>query len=536
MAATAAAPSLIKGGTAQDKPNIIYILCDDLGYGDLACYGHPEIKTPHLNNLVTEGVKLTENYAAAPVCSPARAGFLTGRTPNRSGIYDHLGSTYFRAAGIDYPHLSPKEITIAELLKEVGYTTSIVGKWHLDDHFDDLNGESMPDIQGFDYYMATKNNAKDSHANPHNFVRNGVPLDRIDGYSNDIIVDECIDWMSNTRDNAKPFFLFCSFHSPHEPVATPDEYKNMYSTGEENKDIYYGNVTHLDAAVGRLLEYLDNNNLRDNTFVMFTSDNGPETLLRYGNGAARSYGTSGDFSCQKLSLYEGGIRVPGIARWPGVIDPGTESSEPICGIDMLPTFCAMTGAQVPGDRWIDGSNALAAFHNRQVTRHQPLFWKYYRGESCDDHPEDQDGNKPKIVLRDGDWKLCVNNDYRHTKLYNLANDPNETTNLVDQEQQRVTEMMTILQEISEDVKTEGENGEPIIRTVSSLRSGAPRFAIKNVNSIEIFSMTGKRMAHFTTKEQEINLKAYNLPRGLYTLRINHRHNQVVSSLANVRIK
>ncbi|MBD3343741.1 MAG: sulfatase-like hydrolase/transferase, partial [Chitinivibrionales bacterium] len=234
VAATAASIHAIPGRTAQDKPNIIYILCDDLGYGDLACYDHPDIQTPNLDQLALDGIRFTDCYAAAPVCSPARAGFLTGRTPNRCCIYDHLGSHR-------WPHSNPRflhgnELTIAELLKDVGYSTSLVGKWHLTQGFNDgiLNSnpattQPMPDDQGFDYYMATENNADQDHCDVKNFIRNGVAVGQSSECSSDAIITECIDWLDNTRDKQKPFFLFVSFHSPHEPVATPPDYMNMYA-------------------------------------------------------------------------------------------------------------------------------------------------------------------------------------------------------------------------------------------------------------------------------------------------------------------
>ncbi|MBD3322053.1 MAG: sulfatase-like hydrolase/transferase, partial [Chitinivibrionales bacterium] len=253
-AAALSASSPLIGATKQQKPNIIYMLADDMGYGDLSCFGHSTITTPHLDNLADEGVKFTDCYSAAPICSPARAGFLTGRTPNRVGMHSIIGGTYFRSKGIDDPHLSAKEKTVAECLKEAGYETCIVGKWHLTKGFDNVLKDRpptnlpMPSDQGFDHYMCTDNNADPSHRNPKNFIRNGEPVGQFQGYSNDIIVDECIDWLENKRDQSKPFFLFVSFHSPHEPLGTPPEYEAQYDTGDEKKNIYYGNVSHLDTS------------------------------------------------------------------------------------------------------------------------------------------------------------------------------------------------------------------------------------------------------------------------------------------------
>ena len=270
---------IIPPATAAERPNFLIILCDDLGYGDLGCYGHPQIKTPNLDRLAGEGLRFTDCYAAAPVCSPSRAGMLTGRTPQRCGIYDWIpeGSPM---------HLRRCEMTVAKLLKSAGYATCLTGKFHCNGLFNSPE-QPQPGDQGFDYWFATQNNAIPSHHNPVNFVRNGKPVGPLTGYSSTIIVDEALHWLRD-RDTSKPFCLFVWFHSPHEPVATGEKFVNMY-TGDEpaERRIYYGNVTQMDDEVGRLLKNIDDMGLRDDTFVFFSSDNGPETLNRY-RGASRS--------------------------------------------------------------------------------------------------------------------------------------------------------------------------------------------------------------------------------------------------------
>ncbi|MBD3320962.1 MAG: sulfatase-like hydrolase/transferase, partial [Chitinivibrionales bacterium] len=324
---------------------------------------------------------------------------------------------------------------------------------------------------------------------------------------------------------SKPFFLFVSFHSPHEPLGTPPEYEAQYDTGDEKKNIYYGNVSHLDTSIGRFLGHIDQANLRDSSFVMYTSDNGPD-LNRW---VVHPYGSSGDLSCYKLTLYEGGIRVPGIVRWPGHTQAGTVSNEPISGCDMLPTFCAMSGAAVPSDRWIDGDNVVPVIEGGHISRHQPLFWSYVESMGCPDHPEDHDGDKPYIAIRDGDFKLCTNKRYGHIKFYNLAEDPQETTNLAEQMPQRVNEMLATLQAISEDVEAEGALREPLIRQVHTSLVRNPGMRRQNENHVKIFSLAGKRTAHFVTREKTVALQKLNLPRGYYIAKVNNGNSNLVAS-------
>ena len=426
-------PLTSSNGTTK-SPDIIIAMCDDLGYGDLGCYGHPQIKTPHLDRFAAEGMKFTDCYAAAPVCSPARAGMLTGRVPHRTGVYNWI-------PGKVAMHLPENEITVAKLLKNNGYTTCHVGKWHLNSYFNSPK-QPQPNDHGFDHWFSTQNNASPSHMDPHNFVRNGREVGQLKGHSSDLIVDEAIDWLENHRDKDKPFCLFVWFHSPHEPVATDKKFTDMYKDRQEA--IYYGNVTQTDYAFGRLMANLDKMKLRDNTFVMFTSDNGPETLLRY-RGAKNSYGSPGRLRGMKLHMYEGGIRVPSIIRWPGRIKAGSVSSVPVNGTDVLPTLCTMAGVKVPTDRPIDGVNILPVFKGGKPARKIPMYWRYDRAPS-----------KPfTAAMRDGDWKILADNEMTTFALYNLRKDIGEKHNLVDSEPQRFAQMKKKLIKLHAEIDAEG---------------------------------------------------------------------------------
>ncbi|HCS51947.1 sulfatase-like hydrolase/transferase [Rubinisphaera sp.] len=434
--------AIFSSSTQAAPPNFLVILCDDLGYGDLECYGHPNIKTPNLNQLAKEGIRFTDFYSAAPVCSPARVGLLTGKTPNRLGIYDWIPPGHPM-------YLKSETPTIASLLGKAGYETAVVGKWHCNGEFNSPN-QDQPDDNGFQHWFATQNNAAPRHENPVNFVRNGTAVGPLEGFSCQLVTDEAIRWLNDRKDSEKPFFLHVCFHEPHEPVESPDELVEQYLDVAENRDQaqYFANVANVDKAVGRLMKQLDQLGLNEETLVIFTSDNGPETLNRY-RSANRSYGSPGDLRGMKLHIYDGGIRVAGIARWTGTIAENQTSSVPACSLDFLPTFCSLADVEISDDLVLDGTDISGLLQGEKLTRQQPLFWHYYRAYSV-----------PKIAMRDGDWKIVAHWDGPHLieagnslgrgvntesqkviktaqlvkyELYNLADDPSETNDLAEQE-------------------------------------------------------------------------------------------------------
>jgi arylsulfatase A len=430
----ATGPIRIARKASGSRPNIVIVLCDDLGYGDLSCYGHPHIKTPNLDKLAAEGMKLTDCYAAAPVCSPSRAGMLTGRTPYRCGIHDWIPAN-------SPMHLKSKELTVATLLKDSGYATCHCGKWHCNGKFNSSE-QPQPGDHGFEHWFSTQNNAAPTHQNPKNFVRNGEPAGPLDGYSSTLIVQEAVGWLGTKRDRSKPFCLFVWFHAPHEPIATGPHFMDMYKGKEQA--IYYGNVTQMDYEFGRLMKTLDDMKLRNDTFVMFTSDNGPETLNRY-RGSNRSFGSPSPLRGMKLHIYEGGIRVPGIIRWPGKIRPGSVCHEPVNGTDVLPSLCEMAGTEVPTERPIDGTSFLPIFKGKQVNRKVPLYWRYDKALS-----------KPfTVAMRQGDYKIVADNEMTKFELYNLRTDIGEKDNLAEKEPQRLAAMKKTLARLHAQIDAEG---------------------------------------------------------------------------------
>lgn len=412
---------------ASPRPNFIIILADDLGYGDLSGFGHPKIKTPHLDRLAAQGLKLTHCYAGMPVCSPSRAALMTGRVPQREGISEWIPEN-------SPVHLKRNAVTVAGLLKRAGYATALTGKWHLSATL--AGSQPTPSHHGFDHWFATQNNALPSHQNPNNFVRNGKPVGPLQGYSSTLIIDEAIDWLGRRKGN-QPYFLYVAFHAPHERVATADAFVKQYAGVSRNADEaqYFGNVAQLDHEVGRLLDWLEGSGRAANTFIFFSSDNGPEMLMRY-PAANRSYGSPGENRGMKLHLYEGGLRVPGIIRYPGVVKPGASSDEAVRNTDLLPTLCDLAGVKLPSDREIDGVSLRPLLHGQPLRREAPLYWQY-------DHAVTASDNNlpvPKAALRTGEWKLLAYAGFTRYELYNLKNDPGEQRDLAASEPLRVQAM------------------------------------------------------------------------------------------------
>ena len=426
----------------NDSPaNFVFILCDDLGYGDLGCYGNRTIKTPVLDSLASIGLKLTSCYAGAPVCSPSRAALMTGKNPNRVGIRDWIPEN----SGI---YLHEEEMTIAELLKSAGYRTGLIGKWHLNSRVDGT--EPTPAEHGFDYAFYTQNNAIPSHENPVNFIRDGKPVGPLEGNSTSLIVDDAINFLQRDSASNQPFALFVMFHAPHEPVATPQAYQAMYPSYPDTstRPVYYGSVSLIDHEVGRLLNALDMMKLTDQTFLMFTSDNGPETLNRY-RGAQHSHGTAEPLRGMKLNITEGGYRVPGIIRWPGQTSAGSISDVPVSATDVLPTFCEIAGINPPDNMKLDGTSILPLFHQQPIVRDKPLYWQYDRALS-----------RPFTVsLREGDWKIITDKTIDSTSLYNLAEDIDETNDLSQQYPQLTDSMKADANALYRDINTTEEEVE-----------------------------------------------------------------------------
>lgn len=435
---------------AGERPNIVLVLADDLGYGDLGCYGG-DAQTPHLDRFAKEGIRFTNCYSAGAVCSPSRSGLMTGRTPTRLGIHTAIEM-------MSPVHLRAGEITIATLLRRAGYATAHVGKWHMNGLFN-LPGQPQPGDHGFEHWFSVQNNALPNHRNPYNYVRNGIPMGPREGYAAQIVAGEASRWLREVRDRAKPFFLYACFHEPHEPISTDAKFSRLYAQTDPSFAAHHGNITQLDAGFGELMRTLEELGLRDNTLAMFTSDNGPAVT------AIHPHGSKGPLRGKKGEVYEGGIRVPGLLRWPGRAKAGTVSSEPVSGVDWLPSICEIAGVTAPTDRAVDGASWVPLLSGGTVRRHTPLYWQYNPAQS-----------KPKVAMRIGDWKLLAHvsgpaiapgadvreADQRAFKsaelesfeLYNLGEDIGEKTDLTAREPERVREMAATLRRLHREIRDE----------------------------------------------------------------------------------
>ena len=425
--------------TTKQRPNIIVFLTDDQGWGDLACYGHPVIKSPNLDKFASQGVRFTQCYSACGVCSPSRSAILTGRTPYRNGVWRWI-------PGGSEVHLRTSEITIAELLKERGYSTCHAGKWHLNGHFNDKR-HPQPNDHGYDHWLATQNNAAPNHVNPKNYVRNGQATGTIEGPSAVIAATEALTWLEKRENQNAPFFITVWTHEPHLPIESAEEFMAHYKDiKDEGIRQHHGNITQLDHAFGLLMQGLEKLDLTENTCVFYTSDNGPEG--RTGD-QGRTRGSTGGLRGRKRADCEGGIRVPGIVRYPAYfqehrIKPGSESNVPIIGSDIFSTVCALVDIPLPDDRTIDGANMLPALEGKPIKRDQPLYWRTHIAPS-----------ECRVALRVDDWKIVANEDITECLLFNVAEDWQEKENVADKHPDKLAELKQLLVRHDKAVKAEG---------------------------------------------------------------------------------
>lgn len=417
---------------AETRPNIVVVLADDMGWGDSGTYGHEIIQTPSMDKLASQGVKFTQGYSACGVCSPSRSAILTGRTPYRNGVWRHLSGTHDA-------HLRASEITYPELMKEIGYETCHVGKWHLlsKQQFENPEFPQVGEQGGYNYWMATHNNAEPSHRNPNNFIRNGEPVGEIDGYSAPFVADEAIHWLKDVRDDSKPFVLSVWFHEPHKPIATDIKFSDLYMEQSKLDSTYYGNITQLDFALGKVMEALEAEGVSDNTLIIFSSDNGPVP----GSG-----GDSGGLRGNKRSDFEGGIRVPFLAKWPGHIEPGSVSDIPVIGTDIFATVLDIVDIPVPTDRTIDSVSLVPVFAGKPVERPIPMFWRTHVSPAGD-----------RVAMRVGDWKIVADDTMTKFHLFNVQKDWQEKENLAGTMPEKTEEMKSLLFQTWKKIVEEGPN-------------------------------------------------------------------------------
>lgn len=398
---------------AAPPPNILFILADDMGWGDLNCYGNTRIRTPNLDRLAKMGTLFEQFYSAGSVCSPSRAGWMTGRFPAQTGVHSAIGAPEAnRAKGI-VEWLDPQTPTVTSILKEAGYLTAHFGKWHLG------SGAKAPKP---DAYGITDH--RTWHGVP------GVPdwkMDSADFWpqSDALITDEVIRVIRTAR--ANPFFINAWALTPHAPLNPTAEQMKPYEHLDWHRGIphrnaqtiYFASITELDAQIGRILREIDNAGIRSDTLILFSSDNGPESISGTSAGHAAA-GSAGPFRGRKRSLYEGGVRVPFIACWPGKIPAGRiDKTSVISATDLLPTVCKLAGLPAPSG--LSGEDVSDILLGATRPRRTPLLWQW-RFSQAGMEPFHQ---SPTLAIREGDWKLLLNPDKSRAELFHIPSDPSE---------------------------------------------------------------------------------------------------------------
>jgi arylsulfatase A-like enzyme len=395
---------LITSVSAAPRPNIVFILADDLGINDLACYGRKEHHTPQLDRLATQGARFTAAYCAQSICSPSRAAILTGKAPARLHLTTYLpGRPDCASQKLLHPvmrqHLPVEEKTLAEYLKQAGYATACFGKWH-------LGGQGfLPSDQGFDVYRPGKAVT--------------TPTETEGGKGEYELTRWSEEFMETNR--TRPFFLYLAHDSPHIPYSAKTSLVAK-NAGAFNP-VYAAVIETLDDTVGKLLAKVDSLGLATNTIFIFTSDNGG---LHVPEGPHASITQNAPFRAGKGFLYEGGLRIPLIIRWPGRIAAGRVVDDPFIGTDWMPTLLDLVGAKVPGG--LDGVSLAAVLTGTAQPPVRSLFWHF-------PHYTNQ-GSQPAGAVRDGDWKLIEHYEDGRAELFNLTTDPGEKTDLANSEPDR----------------------------------------------------------------------------------------------------
>ena len=423
----AAAPS------STARPNVVFIYADDLGWGDLGCHGHPEMKTPHLDQLAADGADFQRFTVCNPVCSPSRVAILTGHFPARYRVHQHFASHEQNVARGMPDWLDPSVPLLPKMFKAAGYRTAHYGKWHLAGN----GGEPPPTAEyGYDDTAV--------YVGPGPHVFSGTQYGRLvqesaahdqtaASYLSIAATDHAIDFIRQSGDT--PFYINLWLHETHHLVSATDEDKKAYPNTAEPHRTYYSAVTRADRQVGRVLRVLDELSKRDDTIVIFSSDNGPEnTHPNPGDKFYYSVGNTGGLRGRKRSLYRGGVGTPLIVRWPGQVPAGrVDTVSMISGVDFFPTLLAAAGIDLPEGYQPDGENVLDVFRGASFQRTKPMFWQW-RGNHT------QGPNWPMRAMQQGPWVLMIDETKTRIELYNISEDIGQQNNVAVDHPERVKAM------------------------------------------------------------------------------------------------
>ena len=428
----AIASQFVAPARAAEKPNILFIFADDWGWGDLSCHGHPYVKTPNIDRLAREGTDFYRFTVASGVCSPSRTAVMTGHFPARYNIDAHFAWVPQNQKRNMPDWLSPKAPLLPRFLQRAGYATAHFGKWHLAN--DMIPDSPLPSSYGYDAYGAF------------NCAGEQMPVHED--------ADNAIAFIEKSHSEQKPFFINLWIHEPHTPFHTVPKYEWRFRDMESRADAIYASVlSHADDRIGNVLDTLDRLKLTDNTLVIFSSDNGParaarpsELTLHYdtatgaGWGIGAAKGITGGRKGYKSALFEGGIGVPFIARWPGKIAAGkVDETSMISAVDLLPTFCELAGASLPENYRPDGVSQVATLLGKPTnTRSKPLFWKM---QSPWPIQKARPYHWVSYAIAHENWKLLTNRDASYSELYDLVADPYEKTDLSKDKPEVVKQLM-----------------------------------------------------------------------------------------------
>lgn len=420
-------PSVAISADPPKRPNVIVILSDDQGRGDYSAFGTKDIRTPHIDRMYKEGLAFENFYANSPVCSPTRAALLTGCYPDRVGV---PGVIRKERPENSWGWLSSDATLLPKVLKPAGYHTAIVGKWHLG-----LSAPNTPLDRGFEIFRGFLGDMMDDYTthrrNGLNLMRDGKKEIDPKGHATDLFTEWAVDYLIQQAKAKEPFFLYLAYNAPHDPLQPPAEWlakvKKREPKVSETRAKLVAMIEHLDDGIGKILDALDRTGLAKDTLVIFTSDNGGVVEYGANNGPWRS---------GKQHLYEGGLKVPGVARWPGVVKPGTRTDRLTLTMDIFPTVCEIAGLKPP--KGIDGRSFLPTLRGEmeQAGDREVYFVRREGGAAY--------GGKTIEAIRKGKWKLLQDSPFAPPELYDLEADPKEATNLAAKEPKVLADLSAAL--------------------------------------------------------------------------------------------
>ncbi len=423
------------GELAHERPNIVFIFVDDMGYGDLSCTGNKDVQTVNIDRLAANGVRFTQFYVNSPICSPSRVAITTGQYPARHLIHSYLASREQNRRRGMRDFLDPAAPAIARAFQRAGYATAHFGKWHMGGGRD-VDDAPHPKAYGFDTSLVCFEGLGDRVIfNQRTFEKakeigqgeiSLVAKDRL----TETYVDRSIDFIR--RNAGRPFYLHLWLNDVHDAHVPRDETLKKYERFNANPYVpkFYAVLEEMDRQIGRLLDAIDKAELAERTIVVLTSDNGPTAWPKYYNEGFEPPGSTAGFRGRKWSLYEGGIRMPLIVRWKGKIPAGrVDETSVLAAIDFFPTFCALANVELP-ETDFDGLDRSAAFLGQPQLREKPIFWEFGRDASYL-KPGLKSDQSPNLAIRDGKWKLLVNDDGSRLELYDFNASTAERENVAD---------------------------------------------------------------------------------------------------------